>query len=123
MTLAGRVVAHLEVASDGPSMFLHVKLVDVHADGRAHALLFGQEVVAEPRRRGTPRSTWATRAIACARAPAATARRVERFPRRSSPPRHRRESVGRDVTQTNRQTLATGGATPSHVSLTVVAGR
>ena len=36
VTLAGRVVAHLEVGSDAPSMFLHVKLVDVHA-GRPRA--------------------------------------------------------------------------------------
>src|SRR6185295_16677290 len=43
LTLAGRVVAQLEVASEGPSMHLHVKLVDVHGDGRAHALLFGQQ--------------------------------------------------------------------------------
>ena len=47
VTLAGRVVAHLEVTSDAPSLFLHVKLVDVHPDGRAHTLLFGQ-IVHEP---------------------------------------------------------------------------
>ena len=47
VTLAGRVVAHLDVRGDAPSLFLHVKLVDVHPDGRAHALLFGQ-VVHEP---------------------------------------------------------------------------
>ena len=36
LTLAGRVVAHLTVAGDGPSMYLHVKLVDVEPGGRAH---------------------------------------------------------------------------------------
>ena len=44
LTLAGRVVARLAATSDAPSVFLHVKLVDVHPDGRAHALLFGQTV-------------------------------------------------------------------------------
>ena len=43
LTLAGRVVAHLRVASDGPSMYLHVKLVDVSPDGSSHVLLYGQE--------------------------------------------------------------------------------
>ncbi len=48
LTLAGRVVAHLRVASDGPSMYLHVKLVDVSPDGSSHILLYGQEVVDRP---------------------------------------------------------------------------
>ena len=48
LTLAGRVVAHLRVASDGPSMYLHVKLVDVSPDGSSHVLLYGQEVVDRP---------------------------------------------------------------------------
>src|SRR4029079_10243808 len=53
VTLAGRVVAHLELASDSPSMFLHVKLVDVHPDGRAHALMVEQRRVADPLPGGT----------------------------------------------------------------------
>ncbi len=48
LTLAGRVVAHLLVASDGPSMYLHVKLVDVSPDGSSHILLYGQDVVDRP---------------------------------------------------------------------------
>lgn len=48
LTLTGRVVAHLSVGSDGPSMYLHVKLVDVAPDGGAHALLYGQQVVDDP---------------------------------------------------------------------------
>ena len=37
VTLAGRVVAHLDVSSDAPSLFLHVKLVDVHGRPRPRA--------------------------------------------------------------------------------------
>jgi len=48
LTLAGRVAAHLRVASDGPSMFLHVKLVDVDPGGGSHILLYGQHVVERP---------------------------------------------------------------------------
>jgi uncharacterized protein len=48
LTLTGRVVAGLAVSSDGPSMYLHVKLVDVAPDGGAHALLYGQKVVDDP---------------------------------------------------------------------------
>jgi predicted acyl esterase len=48
LTLAGRVVAHLTVGSDGPSMFVHVKLVDVAPDGGAHILLYGQDAVQQP---------------------------------------------------------------------------
>jgi putative CocE/NonD family hydrolase len=53
LTLAGRVVAHLTVGSDGPSMFVHVKLVDVAPDGGAHILLYGQDAVDRPGE-GTP---------------------------------------------------------------------
>jgi uncharacterized protein len=42
LTLAGRVVAHLHAGTDGPSLNLHVKLVDVAPDGGAHILLYGQ---------------------------------------------------------------------------------
>jgi putative CocE/NonD family hydrolase len=48
LTLAGRVVAHLRVGSDGPSMCVHVKLVDVAPDGASHILLYGQELVDRP---------------------------------------------------------------------------
>jgi uncharacterized protein len=53
LTLAGRVVAHLTVGSDGPSMFVHVKLVDVAPDGGAHILLYAQDAVEQPGE-GTP---------------------------------------------------------------------
>ena len=48
LTLAGRVVAHLRVGTDGPSMCVHVKLVDVAPDGGSHILLYGQELVEHP---------------------------------------------------------------------------
>ncbi len=48
LTLAGPVTARLRVVSDGPSMFLHVKLVVVSPGGGAHTLLYGQEVVGRP---------------------------------------------------------------------------
>ncbi len=48
MTLAGPVTAVLWVSTDGPSLFLHVKLVVVSPDGSAHILLYGQEAVPRP---------------------------------------------------------------------------
>jgi predicted acyl esterase len=48
LTLAGRVTASLVVGSDGPSMYLHAKLVDVAPDGGSHLLLYGQTVVEAP---------------------------------------------------------------------------
>jgi predicted acyl esterase len=48
LDLAGPVRALLRVGSSGPSMDVHVKLVDVAADGRALMLLRGQATVATP---------------------------------------------------------------------------
>ena len=48
LTLAGRVAAHLTVAGDGPSMNLHVKLVDVDPAGGSHIVLYGQRAVDDP---------------------------------------------------------------------------
>ena len=124
VTLAGRVVAHLEVSTTGPSMFLHVKLVDVHEDGRAHALLFGQQVAAEPRRRGTTEvylGHTGYRVLPGHRLRLHVA--SSDFPVFLPHPGTAENPWDAIVTQTNRQVLATGGATPSHVSLTVVAGR
>jgi predicted acyl esterase len=125
VTLAGRVVAHLAVSSDAPSLFLHVKLVDVHEDGRAHTLLFGQQVVSEPGA-GAPVEVYLGH----------TAYRVT--------PRHRlRLHVASSdfpvfllhpgtaenpwdaiATRTNRHTLVTGGGdAPSYLSLTVIPPR
>jgi uncharacterized protein len=46
--LAGRVRALLRVASSGPSMDVHVKLVDVAPEGRALMLVRGQQKVLTP---------------------------------------------------------------------------
>ena len=101
-------------------MFLHVKLVDVHADGRAHALLFGQRVVDAARRLGThARSTSAIRAIASL--PGHRLRlhvASSDFPVFLPHPGTAENPWDATVTRTNRQALATGGATPSYVSLT-----
>lgn len=121
LTLAGRVVAHLEVGSDAPSLFLHVKLVDVHADGRAHALLFGQQVVDDPGA-GTRAAVYLGHTgyrvfpghrlrlqIACSD-----------FPVFLPHPGTAENPWDATATRTNRQTLSTGGATPSYLSLTAL---
>jgi predicted acyl esterase len=121
VTLAGRVVAHLELASDAPSMFLHVKLVDVHPDGRAHTLLFGQ-IVHEPRP-GAMAEVYLGH----------TGYRVEPghrlrlhvsssdFPVYLPHPGTDENPWYATTTRTNRHTLVTGGPTPSQLSLTVLA--
>jgi len=121
LTLAGRVVAHLDLGSDGPSLFAHAKLVDVHPGGRAHALLFGQ-VVHDPAA-GGPAAVYLGH----------TGYRVEQghrlrlhvatsdFPVFLPHPGTDANPWDAIETRTNRQTLATGGATPSYVSLTVLA--
>jgi predicted acyl esterase len=120
VTLAGRVVAHLELTSDAPSVFLHVKLVDVHPDGRAHTLLFGQ-VVHEPSSGGMAEVYLGH-----------TGYRVEPghrlrvhvassdFPVFLPHPGTDENPWDATTTRTNRHTLVTGGATPSYVSLTAL---
>jgi putative CocE/NonD family hydrolase len=120
LTLAGRVVAHLESGSDGPSLFVHVKLVDVHPDGRAHALLFGQ-VVHHPDAGGLAEVYLGH-----------TGYRVQPghrlrlhvassdFPVFLPHPGTTENPWDATDTRPNRQTLASGGATPSFVSLTVL---
>ena len=120
VTLTGRVVAHLELTSDAPSLFLHVKLVDVHPDGRAHTLLFGQ-IVHEPRA-GAIAEVYLGH----------TGYRVEPghrlrlhvassdFPVFLPHPGTDENPWDATTTRTNRHTLAAGGETPSYVSLTVL---
>jgi predicted acyl esterase len=121
VTLAGRVVAHLEVGSEAPSMFLHVKLVDVHDDGRAHALLFGQ-IVHQPGREALAEVYLGHTAY---RVPPGHRLRLHvassDFPVFLPHPGTGENPWDATVTRTNRQTLATGGATPSYLSLTVLA--
>jgi putative CocE/NonD family hydrolase len=120
VTLAGRVVAYLEVGSDAPSMFLHVKLVDVHEDGRAHALLFGQIV-----HRAGP-ATVAEVYLGHTGYRVLPGHRLRLhvassdFPVFLPHPGTTENPWDATETRTNRQTLITGGATPSYVSLTVI---
>jgi predicted acyl esterase len=121
VTLAGRVVAHLEVSSDAPSMFLHVKLVDVHPDGRAHTLLFGQQVVHQPGT-GAPVELYlghtGYRVMPGHRLRLHVA--SSDFPLFLPHPGTAQNPWDATETRANRQALATGGETPSHVSLTVL---
>jgi predicted acyl esterase len=120
VTLAGRVVAHLNVTIDAPSLFLHVKLVDAHPDGRAHALLFGQ-AVHEPAP-GRPAEVYLGH----------TGYRVDPghrlrlhvassdFPVFLPHPGTSENPWDATITRANRHTLASGGETPSYLSLTVL---
>ena len=120
LTLAGRVVAHLDLGTDAPSMFVHVKLVDVHPDGRAHALLFGQ-VVHDP-----SASALAEVYLGHTGYRVAPGHRLRLhvassdFPVFLPHPGTSENPWDATETRPNRQTLATGGATPSYVSLTVL---
>jgi predicted acyl esterase len=120
LTLAGRVVAHLAVTSDAASAFLHVKLVDVHPDGRAHALLFGQ-IVHDPGSRELAEVYLGHTGYRVApghrlRLHVATSD----FPVFLPHPGSDENPWDATTTRTNRQTLATGGDAPSYVSLTVI---
>jgi predicted acyl esterase len=121
VTLAGRVVAHLDVRSDGPSLFLHVKLVDVHPDGRAHALLSGQRVVDDPSP-GMPVQLYlghtGYRLLPGHRLRLQVA--SSDFPLFLPHPGTGESPWDAKETRTNRQTLATGGERPSHLSLTAL---
>ena len=99
LTLTGRVVAHLRVGSDGPSMCVHVKLVDVAPDGASHILLYGQELVDRPGEDdGGRRVPGAHRPSRPTRPPPPAPGRVERLPALRPPPRDVGEPVvrGRD---------------------------
>jgi putative CocE/NonD family hydrolase len=121
ITFAGRVVARLEIGSDAPSVFLHVKLVDVHPDGRAHALLFGQEVVEAPGA-GTVADVYLGHTgyrLAAGhrlRLQVATSDFPVFLPNPGTDENPWLATTGRR----NRQTLAAGGPDPSSVDLTVL---
>ncbi|MDX6630199.1 MAG: uncharacterized protein QOH00_2445, partial [Gaiellales bacterium] len=121
VALAGRVSAHLDVWSDARSLFLHVKLADVHEDGRAHTLLFGQRVVTE-RVAGLPAEVYLGHTAY--RVPARHRLRLQiassDFPLFLPHPGTDENPWDATETRTNRQTLATGGEAPSRVSLTVI---
>jgi len=121
VTLAGRVVARLEIGSDAPSVHLHAKLVDVHPDGRAHALLVGQQAVPAPGA-GTVVEVYlghtGYRLAAGHRLRLQVA--TSDFPVFLPNPGTGENPWDATTTRRNRQTLATGGRTPSCVELTVL---
>jgi uncharacterized protein len=121
VTLAGRVVAHLTVGSDAPSMFLHVKLVDVRPDGRAHTLLYGQQVVENPGD-GTPVAVYLGHTGHLVDPDRRLRLHVAAsdFPVFLLHPGTDENPWDATMTRSNRQMLLTGGQTPSYVSLTVL---
>ena len=121
LTLAGRVVAHLTVASDGPSMNLHVKLVDVDPAGGSHIVLYGQRAVENP---GDGAAAEVYLGHTGYRLPAGHRLRLQvacsDFPLYVAHPGTAESPWFATPTAVNHQRLLTGGATPSHLSLTVL---
>jgi putative CocE/NonD family hydrolase len=121
LLLAGRAVAHLYVASDGPSMFLHVKLVDVAPDGGSHILLYGQRVVERP---GSGTAAEVYLGHTGHRLPAGHRLRLQvassDYPLYLPYPGTVESPWFATATRINHQQLLTGGATASHLSLTVL---
>ena len=120
LTLAGRVVAHLWVGGDGPSMFLHVKLVDVAPDGGSHILLYGQRVVDQPGA-GTPAEVHLGHTGH--RLPSGHRLRLQiassDYPLYLPHPGTDENPWFATETRVNRQRVLTGGETPAYLSLTV----
>jgi predicted acyl esterase len=102
-------------------MFLHVKLVDVRPDGRAHTLLYGQQVVENPGD-GTPVEVYLGHTGHLVDPDRRLRLHVAAsdFPVFLLHPGTDENPWDATTTRTNRQTLVTGGRTPSYVSLTVL---
>jgi predicted acyl esterase len=102
-------------------MHLHVKLVDVHQDGRAHALLFGQQVVETAACGGFTEvylghTGYRVQPGHRLRLQVASSD----FPVFLPHPGTAENPWDATATQTNVQSIATGGAMPSYLSLTVL---
>ena len=123
LTLAGRVAAHLWVGSDGPAMCVHVKLVDVAADGASHILLYGQELVERP---GESTSVEVYLGHTGHRIPAGHRLRLQiassDYPLYVPHPGTAESPWFAVETAVNQQRVLLGGPAPAHVSLTVLAG-
>jgi hypothetical protein len=121
LTLAGRVAAHLWVGSDGPSMCVHVKLVDVAPDGASHILLYGQELVERP---GESTSVEVYLGHTGHRIPVGHRLRLQiassDYPLYVPHPGTSESPWFAVETAVNHQRALLGGPTPSHVSLTVL---
>jgi uncharacterized protein len=122
LQLAGPVRALLRVGSSGPSMDVHVKLVDVGPDGRALMLLRGQRAVATP----------GADPVAVTVELGHTGHRLEPghrlrlhvassdFPLYVPHPGTNADPWFATETTANRQRLVCGGADPSSVTITVI---
>jgi uncharacterized protein len=122
LQLAGPVRALLRVGSSGPSMDVHVKLVDVGPDGRALMLLRGQRAVATP----------GADPVAVTVELGHTGHRLEPghrlrlhvassdFPLYVPHPGTDADPWFATETTANRQRLVCGGADPSSVTITVI---
>jgi putative CocE/NonD family hydrolase len=121
LTLAGRVVAHLTVAGDGPSMNVHVKLVDVDRTGGSHVVLYGQRAVDHP---GDGTAAEVYLGHTGYRLPAGHRLRLQvassDYPLYVPHPGTAESPWFATRTAVNRQRLLTGGATPSHLTVTVL---
>jgi uncharacterized protein len=121
LLLAGRAVAHLYVTSDGPSMFLHVKLVDVAPDGGSHILLYGQQVVDRP---GSGIAAEVYLGHTGHRLPAGHRLRLQvacsDYPLYLPHPGTDQNPWSATATCVNHQQLLTGGAAASYLSLTLL---
>ncbi len=123
LTLAGRVTATLTVAGDGPSMYLHAKLVDVAPDGSSHLLLYGQTVVDSPGE-GTPAEVYLGHTGH--RLPPGHRLRLQvassDYPLYVPHPGTAESPWFATETAVNRQRILTGGPRPSTLNLTVLDG-
>jgi len=121
LTLAGRVAAHLWVGSDGPSMCVHVKLVDVAPDEASHILLYGQELVERP---GGSTSVEVYLGHTGHRIPAGHRLRLQiassDYPLYVPHPGTGESPWFAVETAVNHQRVLLGGPAPSHLSLTVL---
>jgi putative CocE/NonD family hydrolase len=121
LTLAGRVVAHLTVAGDGPSMNLHVKLVDVDPAGGSHIVLYGQRAVVDPGG-GTDAEVYLGHTGYDVRAGHRLRLQIASsdYPLYVAHPGTSESPWFATRTAVNHQRLLTGGATPSYLSVTVL---
>ncbi len=120
LDLAGPVTARLKVATDGPSMHMFAKLIDVSPYGHAVMLLRGQACVTGSAAQETDLYL------------GHTGYRVEPghrlrlqlsssdFPLYIAHPGTDENPWFATATRTNRQTLLTGGAAAFHITLTVL---
>jgi uncharacterized protein len=123
LDLAGPVTARLMIGTDAPSTHVFVKLVDVFPDGRAVMLLRGQASVAGP-----PAGVPAELSLGHTGYRVGPGHRLRLhvassdFPLYVAHPGTAENPWFARATRASRQSLTTGGADPSFVSITVLGG-